>query len=103
MLFFLVMGAIACLPSFSATGLNRLAVARSQSLHAILIIDNSLSMGYKQQRTLLDEAKSRAVAFIDRLPEESRVTVIPLCGASAGYTLDPYPDKEDARRAVESH
>jgi hypothetical protein len=93
--------AAAGLSRSGAALLDKQAAGHGQSLQAILIIDNSLSMGYKQQRTLLDEAKSRAAAFIDRLPEESRITVIPLCGASAGYTLDPYPDKEDARRALD--
>ncbi|MEX0585881.1 MAG: BatA domain-containing protein, partial [Pirellulales bacterium] len=73
----------------------------SQPLHAVLIIDNSLSMGYKEERTLLDEAKARAERLIERLPEGSRIAVIPLCGSAAGFSLDPYPDKQDARTALE--
>src|SRR5688572_6008483 len=61
MFLFLAMCATACFPNAGAPALGKQAVPSSQSLHAILIIDNSLSMGYKQQRTLLDEAKSRAV------------------------------------------
>ena len=101
MALFLAVCAVAGFSSNGAALLDNPVVAQGRSLHAILVIDNSLSMGYKQQRTLLDEAKSRAAAFIDRLPEESRITVVPLCGTPAGYTLDPYPDKEDARRAVD--
>ena len=35
------------------------------------------------------------------VPEGSRIAVIPLCGSAAGFSLDPYPDKQDARTALE--
>ena len=54
-------------------------------VHAVLIVDNSLSMGYeKLDGTLLDEAKTKAREFIDALPQGSRISVLPLCGSAAG-------------------
>lgn len=73
----------------------------TQPLHAVLLIDNSLSMGYQTVGgTLLEQAKTTAREFIDRLPKGSQTSVVPLCGAAHGYTLDPYFSKEDATDAV---
>ena len=45
-----------------------------QPVHAVLVVDNSLSMGYEQlEGTVLDEAKARAKTFLDRLPPGSRI------------------------------
>ncbi len=79
---------------------------RSQPLHAILVFDNSLSMGYTLvEGTLLDKAKERALRFIDELPDGSVVTVIPLCGSEHPISSDPYPFKDkglsEAIRAIE--
>lgn len=61
----------------------------SKPLHAVLVIDNSLSMGYESVHgTLLDQARARARQFIDQLPADSRVTVLPLCGSRGGYSPD---------------
>ncbi|MFM7073560.1 MAG: BatA domain-containing protein [Planctomycetota bacterium] len=73
----------------------------TQPLHAVLLIDNSLSMGYQSTAgTLLDEARARAREFIDRLPRGSQISVIPLCGSARGMTVDPYFAKEDAAEAL---
>ncbi len=75
----------------------------NEPLHAVLVIDNSLSMGYKSKldRTLLDEAKSKAREFIEDLPAGSRISVLPLCGSAASFSLDAYRTKEDARDALD--
>lgn len=73
-----------------------------QTLHAILVIDNSLSMGYlREGGSLLDEAKDRARDFIQRLPAGSRVSIIPACGSKGLYSLDPYDTKQAAVEAVD--
>ena len=104
--------AVACAPR--AVLLFGLALARpllrrvgrsnstpSQPLHAVLVVDNSLSMGYqKLDGTLLDEAKDKAREFIEKLPAGSRISVLPLCGSPAGFSLDAYRTKEDARDAL---
>lgn len=70
---------------------------RSKPLHAILVLDNSLSMGYTQvDGTLLDRAKERARQFVGELPEGSLVTVLPLCGTQHPISTDPYPYKDKA-------
>src|SRR5690242_1188080 len=52
-----------------------------QPVHAILLIDNSMSMGYRQAgQTVLDEAKAKSRELIEALPDGSRFTVIPVCG-----------------------
>ena len=61
----------------------------SKPLHAVLVIDNSMSMGYESlEGSLLDRAKDRARQFIDKLPADSRVSVVPLCGSQSGYSPD---------------
>ena len=71
------------------------------ALHAVLLVDNSLSTNYQTLgRNVLDLSKTRAEEFIDELPEGSRITVVPVCGSPAGYTLDAYANREDARAAL---
>jgi hypothetical protein len=71
-------------------------------VHAVLLVDNSLSMGYEHLggSRLLDAAKAQATEFIGQLPPGSRVSVLPLCGAAGGISLDAYRSLEDARDAV---
>jgi hypothetical protein len=75
---------------------------RTRPLHAVLIVDNSLSMGYEESTdfSLLSKAKQRAEEFIKDLPSGSRITVAPLCGAPGSYSLDPYPSAEEAIGAL---
>ena len=79
-------------------------------IHAVLLIDNSLSMGYATGRkveagrerdvTLLDEAKGQAGGVIRQLPAGSRISILPTCGPSAGYNIDAYFGKQDALAAL---
>lgn len=67
----------------------------TKPLHAVLVLDNSLSMGYTQvEGTLLDKAKDRAKQFIEELPEGSVVSIVPLCGTEHPISSDPYPFKD---------
>lgn len=53
----------------------------NQPIHAILIVDNSLSMAYETlDGSLLEVAKSKAREVIEGLPRGSRMTIIPACG-----------------------
>lgn len=73
----------------------------NQPMHAVLVIDNSLSMGYaKLDKTLLDEAKAKAGAFVADLPEGSVISVIPSCGVPGGLSSEAYRSKDDARDAI---
>jgi len=72
-----------------------------QPVHAVLVVDNSLSMGYESlSGTLLNQAKEKAAEFIDRLPPESRITIIPLCGLETGFSYDAYRNRQDAHDAL---
>ena len=73
----------------------------SQPLHAVLVIDNSLSMGYQlNNERLLDRAVVRAKEFVEKLPRGSRVSVIPVCGSAMVSTGDPFDSKESAIDAI---
>lgn len=86
-------------PFFSATSGN---FDQKQPLHAILLIDNSLSMGYEAlDGDLLSKAKGRAKEFLDELPVGSKVTVIPVCGSIDPINPDPYDTQEMALEAID--
>lgn len=95
--------------AFGAVGIARQSSADGSAtnarapVHAILVVDNSRSMGVEALGgTLLDRAKGKAAEFIDSLPPESRITVLPLAGAEdQSFTLNAYPNKEDARRQLD--
>ena len=78
--------------------------AGSGPVHAVLVVDNSLSMGRERLggTTLLDDARTRAKEFINRLPIGSRVSILPLCGPAGSSSFDPHRTKEDAVEAVEA-
>jgi len=75
----------------------------TQPLHAVLLIDNSLSMGYETalEGSLLEMSQRRAAEYIEELPSGSRVSLIPICGATTPMSIDPYT-KDDALAALEN-
>jgi len=74
-----------------------------QPVHAVLVLDNSLSMGYQRLGgTLLDAAKARAKEFVGRLPTGSRISVLPACGSAGAFNPGAYSTKEDAADAINS-
>ena len=73
-----------------------------QPVHAVLLIDNSMSMGYESlEGTLLDRARTKAVDFIDALPSGSQINILPLCGSYGADTTSAYRNKSDARAALD--
>lgn len=71
------------------------------SVHAVLIVDNSLSMGYGVfGGSLLDDAKRQAESFLRNLPAGSRATVIAAAGSPREWLLGAYPELDDAVAAV---
>ncbi|MDP1796722.1 MAG: BatA domain-containing protein [Planctomycetaceae bacterium] len=79
---------------------TRNTTARSP-VHAIVIIDNSRSMGVTETAgTRLDRAKRRVETFFDSLPPDSRFSLIPLAGSVETIPEDPLRSKEDARRTL---
>ena len=73
----------------------------NQPVHAVLLVDNSLSTAYQRLGgTVLDEIKQRAQQAIDALPRGSRIAVLPVCGSPTGFSHDAYYTKEDAIEAL---
>lgn len=100
----LVAGALSLIGAVRESSVGSEAIANARApVHAVLVIDNSRSMGVEALGgTLLDRAKGKAAEFIDSLPPESRMTVIPLAGSEdQSFTLNAYPNKEDARRQLD--
>ncbi len=77
------------------------SLSQQHPVHAVLVLDNSLSMGYETlEGSLLTQAKTKAEKFIEQLPPGSSVSVIPLCGSKTAFTLDAYRSKDSARDAL---
>ena len=72
-----------------------------QAIHAILLVDNSMSMGYRQAgRTVLEDAKAKGRELIDALPDGSRISILPACGGGS-FSRDAYRTKKDAVEALD--
>jgi len=76
----------------------------NQPVHAVFLLDNSLSMGYQQLgRTLLDEAKEKIAEAIGQLPAGSVISIVPLCGGGRLSGPAPaYRTKQDALEALQT-
>ncbi len=71
-------------------------------LHAVFLVDNSLSTGYEGlEGTVLDDIKTRVRHSIRRLPRGSRISVVPACGAADGFNGAAYYTADDALDALE--
>lgn len=99
---------MACLVAFGAA-LARPFFARSaatvlnpdQPVHAVVLVDNSMSMGYqKLDGTLMGDAKAKAKEVIEQLPRGSRISVLPTCGSARGIHYEAYVGVEDALEAL---
>jgi hypothetical protein len=95
----LLFGLALARPFFARSGSSQ--VNPGQPLHAIVVVDNSMSMGYRPvSDTLLVDAKARGRELIEALPQGSRITILPLCGGSE-FSRDAYRTKKDALEALE--
>jgi len=66
-------------------------------LHAIIAVDNSLSMAHTtMDQTLLDRAKDRVATFLRSLPSGSDISLIPTCSQSDLRTSGVYDSPQDA-------
>lgn len=80
------------------------ALRSREPLHAIVLIDNSMSMAYESlEGTLLDRARTRVAEFLDALPSGSQIHIIPLCGSGsdANVAASAFRSKSDAREALD--
>jgi len=79
------------------------AIDPDQPVHAVVLLDNSLSTAYRPfEGTVLDEAKTQAADLIRRLPQGSRISVLPVCGLETGVSYTPFYTTEDALEALEN-
>lgn len=89
--------------SASATGNDGFAPSAARApVHAVLVLDNSRSMGVASAAgTRLERARQMARQFLEELPPESRITVIPGAGSEQPFPLDAFVSKTDASRALD--
>jgi hypothetical protein len=72
-----------------------------QPVHAVILVDNSLSMAYQTPTgSLLDAAKAKVPELLDRLPPGSRISLLPTCGIAGSFTAEPWPGREEALKAL---
>ena len=80
---------------------SQAAVDPNQPVHAVVLVDNSLSMSYqKPDGILLDDAKAKAKEWIEGLPSGSAISVLPTCGSPTGVNYEAYARREDALEAL---
>lgn len=88
----LLFGLALARPYYSASG----AARRERPVHAVLVIDNSLSMSYETlQGSLIQRAQQAARNLIERLPDGSRVSLLPGVdwNSHAAATVAMQPDQ----------
>lgn len=73
-----------------------------EPIHAVLLIDNSLSSGFRATTgTTLERSLEQCRKFIEALPPGSRTAVIPVCSDPTEYSLDPTANKQAALEALD--
>jgi hypothetical protein len=74
-----------------------------EPIHAVLLIDNSLSSGFRATTgTTLERSLEQCRRFIEALPPGSRTAVVPVCSDPTEYSLDPTANKQAALEALDS-
>lgn len=74
----------------------------SSAVHLVVMIDDSMSMGYKVLgRSLLEDAKDKAKDLIRSLSPESRVTVIPFPDPAGLRDLGVLCSRDEARALID--
>ncbi len=78
------------------------ALAGPRPIHAIVVIDNSLSMSYRTlEGSLLNQAKQAATQIVERLPPGSYVSMLASCGDNSFASQEPMVDLQEARLSIE--
>ena len=73
----------------------------NQPVHAIIFIDNSLSMSLEEATgTVLNSACLQAKDWMEGLPAGSRISIVPLCGTSEQSHPEAFRTPEDAVEAM---
>ena len=94
----LLFGLALARPHFSGSD----TLSGPQPIHAIVVIDNSLSMSYRAlDGSLLNQAKRSATELIERLPAGSSISVLAACGYDSATAQEPTLDFQEALAAVQ--
>ncbi len=88
--------------SASVAGASGLSSGNARiPVHAVLVIDNSRSMGVASTAgTRFDRARQQARDFLQALPAGSRVSLIPAAGSDQPFPLDAFVSRSDAERSL---
>ncbi|RCS54221.1 VWA domain-containing protein [Bremerella cremea] len=98
----LLFGLALARPYFASPTDNPASAATSRPPHAILVIDNSLSSTLESiSGSVLDQAKQQARQFVETLPANSRISILPLCGSQSQRISDPFSSRLDAVDAID--
>jgi hypothetical protein len=80
---------------------SQAAIDPNQPAHAVVLVDNSLSMSYqKPGGILLDDAKAKVKQWMEGLPSGSVISVLPACGPASSVNYQAYGRREDALEAL---
>jgi len=72
-----------------------------QPVHAVIVVDNSLSMAYAPlDQSLLDLGRAKVGRFIRGLPSGSDVTLIPMCPQPDTRFAEVYDSREESLEAL---
>lgn len=94
----LLFGLASARPHFSDSD----TLSGPQPVHAIIVIDNSLSMSYRAlDGSLLNQAKRSATELIERLQTGSSISVLSACGDDLSTASEPTLDFQEALAAVQ--
>ncbi len=95
----LVFGAALARPYWNRS--SQAAIDPNQPVHAVVLVDNSLSMSYETPGgILLDEAKAKAKELMEGLPVGSLISVLPACGPATNVNYEAWGRREDALEAL---
>ena len=68
-----------------------------EPVHAVIVVDNSLSMGYAElDKSLLDVAKEKVREYLQSLPRGSDISIIPLCNQQEWHLRNVDSTQDDA-------
>ncbi|MEX2216973.1 MAG: BatA domain-containing protein [Phycisphaeraceae bacterium] len=68
-----------------------------EPVHAVIVIDNSLSMGYVElDKSLLEVSKEKVRQYLQALPRGSDISIIPLCNQQEWHLRNVDSTQDDA-------
>jgi hypothetical protein len=97
----LLFGAALARPYFTRTAE---LTSPSKAVHAVMLIDNSLSTSYKKfdGNPVLNDIKQKARETMEQLPVGSRISVVPVCGPPMVVNYEAYYSAQEAQDALDA-